>query len=111
MLTNIEYAKEHEVPEVLSADIEPFAMFTIDMGNVKKCVGRNANGKRILENAHPHLAGKYLWNVKPVPVMSVSAMRKMQEEEAEKDRKARLELYISRGYAFETKEREEEDKV
>lgn len=111
MLTNVEYAKEHGVPEVLSAEIEPFAMFTIDMGNVKKCVGRDASGKRILENAYPHLAGKHLWGVKPVPVMSVSAMRKMQEEEAEKDRKARLELYISRGFAFETEEGEEVDEV
>ena len=109
MLTNQEYAKENHVPAELPVEFEPFAMFTIDMGKVKNCVGRNpSTGKRILKDAYPHLAGKPLWAVKPVPIMSISAMRKLQEQEAEKDRSARIALYISRGYAF-AQEGDEED--
>lgn len=112
MLTNQEYAKENHVSAELPVEFEPFAMFTIDMGKVKNCVGRDANGKRILKDAYPHLAGKPLWGVKPVPVMSISAMRKLQEQEAEKDRSARIALYISRGYAFAQEGEEDmEDEV
>ena len=68
MLSNKEFAATNKVSATLSGDMELFAMFTIDMSEVKVCKGRNANGKRIMELAYPHLRGKdcNLWNVGPI---------------------------------------------
>lgn len=101
MLSNKEYARVNKVPKVLDPSIEPFAMFTLDMGESM------ADGKLVA----PHLTGKgeNLFDVTPVGELTVSQIKKIQDEEAEKDRQARLALYIQRGYAFESPDSQEED--
>ena len=70
MLSNKEFAIENKVPATLSSDMEEFAMFTIDLGDVMTLKVRDTNGKRILKNENPHLVGKgvNLWDVTPIRV-------------------------------------------
>lgn len=106
MLTNKEFSAANKVPATLPRNIEPFAMFTVDLGEVKTCVGRNASGKRIMKFANPHLQGKdaNLWDVVPVRVeMTIAEMRKASEDEriaqaiADKaEREERIKMYAER---------------
>ena len=103
MLNETEFAVENKIPATLSSDVAEFAMFTIDLGDVMTLKVRDANGKRVMENAYPHLAGKgvQLWKVKPAATMSVTKMRQLQAEQNELDRQANLARYIKQGYAFD----------
>ena len=103
MLNENEFAIENLVPATLSSDVAEFAMFTIDLGDVLTLKMRDANGKRVMKNAYPHLKGKgvQLWKVKPAATMSVTRMRQLQAEQNELDRQANLARYIKQGYAFD----------
>jgi hypothetical protein len=79
MLTNAEYAHLNKVPVELPPDFEGFAAFTIELSD-----------------------GSDMWRVAPQDTVSVSKMRKLQAREAAKDKAARLDMYIARGYAFES---------
>jgi hypothetical protein len=48
--------------------------------------------------------GVNLWDVTPASCLTVKQIKEIEDKEAELDRKARVELYAARGYAFETPE-------
>jgi hypothetical protein len=68
MLSNKEFSATNKVSAELTPEMAEFAMFSLDLGDSMVCVGRDKNGKRIMENEFPRLRGKgvELWNVKPV---------------------------------------------
>ena len=103
MLNETEFAVENRVPATIEGDMADFAMFTIDLGDVKKTIGRTPDGKRIVTDANPHLRGRgvHLWKVTPVATVSITKMRKIQAEQNELDRQANLARYIRQGYAFD----------
>lgn len=95
MLTNKEFARLNRVPEELSAEMDEFAAFTIDLG---ACVGDDGNP------IFPKLEGRgvHLWEVTPTrDGMTMTELKKFDEEQRELDRQAQLALYIKRGYAFD----------
>lgn len=98
MLSNKEFAAISHVDTPLSGEMELFAMFSIDLGDVMTPVGRDANGKRVLKRANPRLVGKgvHLWDVTPRREgMTKSEFAKWQAAEIEKDRLARLNNYVA----------------
>jgi len=106
MLSNKEFAVENKVPAILSSDMEEFAMFTIDLGDVMTLKVRDANGKRILKNENPHLQGKgiNLWDVTPIRVeMTKAEMISATENEriasevvSKAERLNRIAMYTAR---------------
>lgn len=97
MLTNNEFARINHLPAdlELSPEMELFAMFNIDMGDVM-----NPDGTP----AFPELVGKGvdMWSITPrKDGLTMAEMKKVQIEEQKADQKARCEMYAARGYAFD----------
>jgi hypothetical protein len=94
MLTNAQFAAQNKVPAELSPEIEPFAMFDFDLGEMT-----DENGELL----YPHFTGKDvgLYEITPARELTVRQIKEMEDREAELDRQARVELYASRGWAFE----------
>lgn len=95
MLSAAQFASQNKVGHTLPEGFDDFALFTIDLGEVTE------NG----EVCNPHLTGKgvNLWDVTPMGELTIHQIKAMEDKEVELDRKARLELYTSRGWAFEQK--------
>lgn len=106
MFTNSEFSVHSNIKTPIVGDMELFAMFTIDLGDVKTTIGRDANGKRIVRDANPHLVGKgvNLWDVTPITDTATPAeMRKateveriLQEKGAKIERESRIAAYAKR---------------
>lgn len=112
MLSNSQFAAMNKVPATLEGDMADFALFTLDMGEAKAEVGRTPDGKRIVKRLCPHLRGKdaNLWDVTPRREgMTATEFAKFEAEQTEQDRLTRLELYASRGWAFEQEGEEVDD--
>jgi len=103
MLSNCEFSVSNKVPTLLSGELAEFAMFTLDLGDSRVCKGRNKAGKRVMKIENPHLTGKgvHLFDVVPVSQLTIKQIKELEDKEAELDRKARVKLYASRGWAFE----------
>lgn len=105
MFTNSEFSAYNKVPATLSGDMAEFAMFTIDLGDVKIAKG-GIGCKRIVTNANPRLRGKgiHLWEVTPIRVeMTKAEMIAATENEriasemiAKAERQNRIAMYTAR---------------
>lgn len=105
MLSNKEFSIFNKVPATLSSDMEEFAMFTVDLGDVKTAKG-GIGCKRVVTDANPHLRGKgiNLWEVTPIRVeMTKAEMIAATENEriasevvAKAERENRIAMYAAR---------------
>jgi hypothetical protein len=103
MMTNKEFAATSHIDAPLSGEMAEFAMFTIDLGEVKTAKG-GIGCKRVVKPAFPHLVGKgvNLWDVTPRKEGLTLAEAKAEvAKQNELDRLARLEGYIKAGFAFD----------
>ena len=105
MLSNKEFAVYNKVPATLSREMEEFAMFTVDLGDVKIAKG-GMGCKRVVTDANPHLRGKgiNLWEVTPIRVTMTKAEmiaatndeRIASEVVAKAERENRVAMYASK---------------
>lgn len=88
MLTNAEYANQNRLPVNLSDEVSEFAMFSLEMSEAKHCVGRDANGKRIVKKIFPKIDNKdsALWNLNPV--RSELTLAEIRKQEADDSRRS-----------------------
>src|SRR5208283_4146378 len=113
MLSNKEFAVFNKVPATLSGEMEEFAMFTLDLGDVKVAKG-GVGCKRVVTNANPHLRSNLvisswgksinLWEVTPIRVEMTKAEmiaatndeRIASEVVAKAERENRVAMYASK---------------